>query len=160
MSSAIKWDKERQHKSEFIIRSPFAEDAVAITRLARALAEYEGISSRVIAADITMLLSLPEFYFFRVVETEGRLAGFIFAYPGYDLSSASHGYHLADIFVSETYRGKGIGTALMDELTSQVLSVGGKWISWTLLETNEDALQFYQKTGAQSMRVRFMAKSV
>ncbi len=160
MDSTIKHHPHSKGKPEVAIRTPVAEDAIAITRLARALAEYEGVSCRLSSADITMLLSQPDFYYLRVAEAEGRIVAFIFAYPGYDLSSASHGYHLADIFVAESHRQLGVGKTLLDNLQTHTHMQGGHWVSFAVLRNNENAKEFYRKMDAQAMPVDFYALGI
>ena len=49
-------------------------------------------------------------------------------------------------------RGKGIGTALLDEVIKYAHSMGVKRVNWEVLDWNEPAITFYEKKGAHVMR--------
>jgi GNAT superfamily N-acetyltransferase len=56
--------------------------------------------------------------------------------------------YLEDILVTESMRGKGVGTMLMDRLIEEAREKGFKRISWQVLDWNEPAIAFYKKYGA------------
>jgi ribosomal protein S18 acetylase RimI-like enzyme len=56
--------------------------------------------------------------------------------------------YLEDILVTESLRGKGVGTMLMDRLIEEAREKGFKRISWQVLDWNEPAIAFYKKYGA------------
>ena len=100
----------------------------------------------------------------RKVELRGLLAaaeeevvGLTLYYVGYDVLTASYGYHLADFVVEECYRRRGVGKQLFAHLAAENLSQGGKWISLTALTNNEAATNFYQSLGLTKVAVDFFA---
>ena len=60
--------------------------------------------------------------------------------------------HLEDLIVSESMRGTGIGTALLDEVIKYGHNLGVKRINWEVIDWNEPAIAFYEKKGANVMR--------
>ena len=78
-------------------------------------------------------------------------------YPGYDVLSASYGYHLADFVVAETHRRQAMGRRLFAHLARQNLDEGGEWISLTAIKTNQAARAFYAKLGMTQVAVDFFA---
>ncbi|WP_412986541.1 N-acetyltransferase family protein [Pontimicrobium sp. IMCC45349] len=60
--------------------------------------------------------------------------------------------HLEDLIVSQTQRGRGIGTALLDEVVKHGAALGVKRISWEVIDWNEPAIKFYEQKGANVMR--------
>lgn len=92
-----------------------------------------------------------------VAEAEGQVAGLLCYYPGYDIESASHGNHLADIVVTGSWRGQGVGSLLMKDVARRTREEGGEWLSWTVLKVNRRAVKFYERLGAQDVPLRFMA---
>ena len=56
-----------------------------------------------------------------------------------------------DLLVTEGWRCKGVGTALMDVLIAAAKAEGLHGISWQVLEWNEPALKFYETLGAHIM---------
>jgi RimJ/RimL family protein N-acetyltransferase len=49
-------------------------------------------------------------------------------------------------------RGKGIGTALLDEVVKHGHQLGVKRINWEVLDWNENAIALYEKKGANILR--------
>lgn len=142
------------------IHKATAEDAAQIAAMAQELALYEGESSQVSAASIAKILTpnaaVPncECFMARIGE---EAAGFVLYYAGYDLSSDSYGFHLADMLVREVYRGKGVGKKLLAALAKEAQKQSREWLSLTALQGNVVAKNFYDKSGFQCVDVRFYA---
>ena len=60
--------------------------------------------------------------------------------------------HLEDLIVSQSQRGKNLGTKLLDKVVAYGKSLGVKRISWEVLDWNEPAITFYETKGANVMR--------
>jgi N-acetylglutamate synthase-like GNAT family acetyltransferase len=58
---------------------------------------------------------------------------------------------IEDIFVSEEYRGNGIGTALLKRISQIAVEKDCGRLEWTVLDWNELSRQFYYNLGAKSM---------
>ncbi|RMF33572.1 MAG: GNAT family N-acetyltransferase [Chlorobiota bacterium] len=56
-----------------------------------------------------------------------------------------------DIFVHPTWRGQGIGKALMQELARRALEQGCGRMEWIVLDWNEPAHRFYASLGADRL---------
>ena len=56
--------------------------------------------------------------------------------------------HLEDLIVSESLRGQGVGTALLNKVIIYGSKIGVKRISWEVLNWNTDAINFYKSKGA------------
>lgn len=56
--------------------------------------------------------------------------------------------HLEDLIVKEEYRGKGIGQLLYNEVMKYGLSHGVRRVEWIVLNWNEGAIRFYERSGA------------
>ena len=92
-----------------------------------------------------------------VAQRDASIIGALLYYPGYDTLSASVGYHLADMVVTQSHRNQGIGKALMKALATQTLAENKEWISLTALKQNSAALAFYQSLGMTQVDVDFYA---
>jgi len=57
--------------------------------------------------------------------------------------------HLEDLIVKEKMRGKGVGEALYTEVIKYGFNQGVKRIEWNVLDWNEGAIKFYERTGAR-----------
>lgn len=93
--------------------------------------------------------------FVDVAVTDDIPVGFTFYYFGYDLSSESYGFHLADFAVHANFRRRHVGTQLLAHVAQNCLKHDGKWISLTSAKTNRAAQWFYQKAGLQKVEVDF-----
>jgi GNAT superfamily N-acetyltransferase len=73
-----------------------------------------------------------------------KVIGFALYYIRYSTWKGQRMY-LEDILVTESWRGKGVGTALMDALIGAAKAEGLHGISWQVLEWNEPAIKFYER---------------
>ncbi len=60
--------------------------------------------------------------------------------------------HLEDLIVTEKMRGKGIGEALYSEVLNFAKNQGLKRVAWDVLDWNEGAIKFYERSGAKIMK--------
>jgi ribosomal protein S18 acetylase RimI-like enzyme len=90
-----------------------------------------------------------------VAEQNGTMIGTVIYYAGYDVSSASLGFHLADIIVHRDYRRRGLGRLLFAQMAAQGLSEKAVWISLTVLRKNAAARAFYRSLGFTKATVDF-----
>jgi GNAT superfamily N-acetyltransferase len=77
-----------------------------------------------------------------------KVIGFALYYLRYSTWKGTRMY-LEDILVTERWRGKGVGTALMDALIAAAKAEGLHGISWQVLEWNEPAIKFYERYNAR-----------
>jgi GNAT superfamily N-acetyltransferase len=79
-----------------------------------------------------------------VAEIDGVIVAMALYYIRYSTWKGQRMY-LEDIIVSETYRGQGLGAALMEALIAEAKSKQFKGMIWQVLDWNEPAIQFYKK---------------
>lgn len=94
--------------------------------------------------------SRPKFTCF-VIEVEGRVEGMALVYMRYSTWKGEV-LHLEDLIVSQSQRGKNLGTMLLNKVVEYGKALGVKRISWEVLDWNEPAIAFYEKKGANVMR--------
>jgi len=82
---------------------------------------------------------------FLVAEEDGQIIGTVIA--GYD-GRRGLLYHLA---VAATFRGRGVGTQLMDEIESRLRSKGCLRCYLMVLADNDEAMRYYEKHGWENM---------
>lgn len=92
----------------------------------------------------------PAFHCF-VAELNSKIEGIALIYNRYSTWKGKI-LHLEDLIVSESMRGSGMGTALLDEVIKYGHALGAKRINWEVLDWNEPAIAFYEKKGANVMR--------
>ena len=60
--------------------------------------------------------------------------------------------HLEDLIVKKSERNKGIGEALYRTVMQFAFDHGLKRVSWEVLDWNQGAIRFYERSGAQLMK--------
>ena len=92
----------------------------------------------------------PKFTCF-VLEVENSIEGIALVYNRYSTWKGEV-LHLEDLIVSQKYRGKGLGTQLLNTVVKHGKNLGVRRISWEVLDWNEPAIKFYESKGANVMR--------
>ncbi|GAL70598.1 histone acetyltransferase HPA2 and related acetyltransferases [Jejuia pallidilutea] len=92
----------------------------------------------------------PAFHCF-VAEVNSKIEGIALIYHRYS-SWKGKILHLEDLIVSESMRGSGLGTALLDTVVKHGHDLGVKRINWEVIDWNENAIAFYEKKGARVLR--------
>ncbi|MHA7842021.1 MAG: GNAT family N-acetyltransferase [Winogradskyella sp.] len=92
----------------------------------------------------------PKFTCF-VIEVDNKVQGMALVYKRYS-TWKGEALHLEDLIVSQSHRGKSLGTKLLDIVVEYGKSLGVKRISWEVLDWNEPAITFYETKGAKVMR--------
>jgi ribosomal protein S18 acetylase RimI-like enzyme len=76
-----------------------------------------------------------------------KLVGFALYYIRYSTWKGQRIY-LEDLLVTDEWRSKGVGTALMNALIDEAQTRKLHGISWQVLKWNENAIRFYERYGA------------
>lgn len=86
-----------------------------------------------------------------VAEDETGIVGMALCYPRYSTWKGLV-IHLEDLIVTESARGKGIGSALLTRVVSFAREQGARRVSWEVLDWNDPAIDFYEARGARVLR--------
>ena len=87
-----------------------------------------------------------------LAETErGTAVGFALFFHNYSTFQTNVGLYVEDLFVRPTYRGEGIGFALFQRLAQIAEERGCRRIDWAVLDWNDEAIEFYEKLGAEPL---------
>ena len=92
----------------------------------------------------------PRFKCF-VAESNLKIVGIALVYMRYSTWKGPT-LHLEDLIVSNSMRGSGLGTALLNEVVKYGKDLNVKRVGWEVLDWNEPAITFYEKKGANVMR--------
>lgn len=84
-----------------------------------------------------------------IAELDGETAGYLNYFVGVYMEDATPALHIADFFVTETYRRRGVGKALMQEARRIAMDLGASRLLWTVWRRNLDAINFYEALGAE-----------
>jgi len=133
------------------IRQATIDDAALLCAMVRELAEFENCVDRVAIVENDLARDgFGKRPLFRalIAEWEGRPAGYVVVF-GYYSTWGGRGLFLEDLFVRESYRGRGIGKALLAEVARIAVDEQCYGIHWEVLDWNEKAIEFYKTLGAQ-----------
>ncbi|MBO6574653.1 MAG: GNAT family N-acetyltransferase [Rhodothermales bacterium] len=138
-----------------ILRDAKPEDAPVLVELIRRLADYERLAHEVVADADKLAAHLADDAQPRchavLAEADGEPTGFALYYWTYSTFLTDWGIYLEDLFVRESFRGQGIGFALLAELARRVQEVGGHRLTWQVLDWNAPSISFYESLGARSL---------
>jgi GNAT superfamily N-acetyltransferase len=118
------------------------------------LAEYEKLSHEVEATEggiAEALFGSNPRLFCEIGEWDHEPAGFAVWFFNFSTFSGRSGIFLEDLFVRPTFRGKGIGKALLAHLARLSIENGWSRVQWTVLDWNTPSIDFYKSLGAVMM---------
>lgn len=135
------------------VRPAGSADAEAVTRLAHDLSVAEGGRPARFTAERFRRDGFGANARFKamVAELDGEIVGYAVYYPGYDTDTATPGVYLADLYVDQAARRRGVGRALISAVAAECRAEGGRWMFWSVLRRNRRARRFY-KTMAPELK--------
>ena len=139
---------------EYAIRDATAEDMPSVLELIKELATFEKEASAVEVTSDDLVhdgFGTDKRFHCFVAEADTNIVGMALIYNRYSTWKGPI-IHLEDLVVSETMRGSGLGTALLNEVVKYCADQGVKRISWEVLDWNEPAIDFYERKGAKVLR--------
>ncbi len=137
-----------------IIRKTTPDDMQKVLELIQELAVFENEPDavEVTVADLQRdgFGDRPLFKCF-AAEVESEIVGIALVYFRYSTWKGKT-VHLEDLVVKNSMRGKGVGEALYTEVMQYGYSLGVKRIEWNVLDWNEGAIKFYERSGARILK--------
>ncbi len=137
------------------LRPATAQDVGEILSLIRELADYEKLLHEVDAteADLTRdLFGVAPRAHCDIAMWNGEVAGMAFWFYNYSTFLGRAGIYLEDLFVRPTFRGKGVGKALIAHLAQRCVDENLSRLQWSVLDWNAPSIAFYESLGADVMR--------
>ena len=132
----------------FKIRTACQEDFLQVFTLIKELAEFEKEPDavQITVADLKNDYKNKLFNCL-VVESQNTIVGIALYYNRYSTWKGKT-IHLEDLIVTKTYRGKGVGKALLNEVVSIAKAANLRRVEWNVLDWNTPAIDFYKGVGA------------
>lgn len=137
----------------FKIRKATENDAVLIYDLIKKLATFEKMESEVVASAELLKQNIFKNNFAEVVigEENGEAVGFALYFYNFSTFIGKPGLYLEDLYVEESCRGRGYGKKLLLHLVQIAKAKDCGRMEWSVLNWNEDAINFYKSLGAKPM---------
>jgi len=130
------------------IRKAVDDDFASVLSLIKELAEFEKAPDKV-TNSVELMKMERNFFQCYVAETDdNEIVGIALYYFVY-YTWVGKSLYLEDIFIKDTYRGKNIGTALMEKIFEIAKTEDCKRIRWQVLKWNNKAIEMYKKFGAE-----------
>ncbi|MBW8382487.1 MAG: GNAT family N-acetyltransferase [Youngiibacter sp.] len=130
-----------------------ASDSDLILQFIKELAEYENLSSAVVATPEI----LKEWLFIMkkaeviIGEVNGCPVGFALFFHNFSTFLGRAGIYLEDLYIRPEYRGRGFGKAFMRKLAGIAVERGCGRFEWSCLDWNKRSIDFYMSLGARPM---------
>ncbi|TGS71602.1 GNAT family N-acetyltransferase [Mesorhizobium sp. M3A.F.Ca.ET.174.01.1.1] len=85
-----------------------------------------------------------------VAERDGVLLGLVHYLYHRSTTAIAPSCYLQDLFTSRTARGQGVGRALIESVYERARAAGANRVYWQTHETNQTAMQLYDRIGERS----------
>ena len=135
--------------NSFLIRKGTKQDLPSVLNLINELALFEKAPEQVTNTIKDMeedgFGNNPVFNFY-VAELNNKIIGIAVYFIKYSTWKGK-GLYLDDLFVTEKFRGKGIGKKLFDIIIEEAKKINAKQLHWQVLDWNTPAIDFYKKYG-------------
>jgi GNAT superfamily N-acetyltransferase len=136
------------------LRAAVSADVPAIHGLIRELAQFENLTDIccVTATDLSdALFGEHRAAEAIIAERDGALVGYALFFHNFSTFLGRRGLYLEDLYVRHSERGHGLGTAMLRYLAALAVARGCARFEWTVLDWNQNAIDFYEKMGATIM---------
>lgn len=144
----------KTHSMSHLVRKATKEDIPAVLELIKELAEFEKEPDAVDVSAETLVKEGfgkdPLFTCF-IAEVEGTIVGMALIYFRFS-TWKGRTLHLEDLIVQESQRGTGVGGALFNRVLQFAKEQNVKRAEWVVLDWNENAIKFYEKSGATLLK--------
>lgn len=138
-----------------VVRPATPDDVPVILRLIHELAVYEKEPDAVKNTEQALRAHLfgqnPRVFAHVALDEVATVVGVAVWFVSYSTWEGVHGVYLEDLYVRESARGGGHGTALLRELALLARSRGYARVEWAVLSWNTPSIGFYESIGARGM---------
>ena len=145
--------KSGDKKVNLNIRKASSEDVPLILKFIKELSVYEKMTKEVVTTEDILRETLfgdKSYAQVLIAEIEGKPVGYALYFYNFSTFVGRHGLYIEDVFVSEEYRGQGIGTALFKKCAYIAKENKCIRMEWLVLKWNP-AREFYDHMGAKPL---------
>ena len=133
------------------IRAATSRDVSAIFGLMLELAEFEKLTHLFAATEAGLtdaLFGAKPAAEAMVAEQDGAIVGYALYFQNYSTFVGKRGLYLEDLYIQPAIRGSGLGTKMLRALAALAVERRCGRFEWTVLNWNQNAIEFYEKMGA------------
>jgi GNAT superfamily N-acetyltransferase len=133
------------------IRAATPHDVPAIFALMYELAEFEKLTHVFVATREAVheaLFGARPAAEALVAEQDGEVVGYALFFQNFSTFLAKRGLYLEDLYIRPSMRGGGLGTLMLKTLAELAVERQCGRFEWSVLDWNQNAIDFYQKMGA------------
>lgn len=137
-----------------VVRPATPDDVATILRFVHELAAFERESDKVVATAPLLHEALfgPRPVAEAVIaEIDGAAVGMALFFHNFSTWTGRRGLYLEDLYVTPAARRSGVGRALLRYLAALAVERGCGRFEWSVLDWNEQAIEFYWQLGAEAM---------
>ena len=137
---------------DFQIKKASEKDIPQIIVLIKEFAEFEKLSEwcEVTEKDLREAIFGENAFVQALVAFDRETCvGYALFFPVFKSFRGERSIFLEDLYVSPTMRGKGLGLAMLKEVTRTAKEQGFVRMDWQALKWNESAINFYKNLGAE-----------
>ena len=145
--------KSEDEEINLNIRKASVEDVPLILKFIKELSVYEKMSKKVVVTEDILRETLfgdKSYAWVLIAEIEKKPVGYALYFYNYSTFLGRPGLYIDDVFVSEEYRGRGIGTAFFKKCAYIAKENKCDRMEWIVLDCNP-AREFYDHMGAKPM---------
>ena len=84
-----------------------------------------------------------------LAEIDGTPVGYMIYFIGVETNGFEPALYIADLFVRDAWRDRGVGRVFMDRAASILRARGGSTLFWVVWNKNQVAIDFYRRLGAE-----------
>ena len=140
--------------SDFEIHPAAVDDVPLILSFIKKLAEYERLAHEVVATEESLrqtLFNSPKTAEIAIGYFQKKPIGLVLFFHNYSTFLGRPGLYIEDLFVDESYRRRGFGSALLRYVARLAIERNCGRLEWSVLDWNKPAVDFYTKLGAVPM---------
>ncbi len=144
---------KKSEKINLNIRKASVEDVPLILKFIKELSVYEKMSKEVLTTEDTLRETLfgdKPYAQVLIAEIEGKPVGYALYFYNFSTFVGRPGLYIEDVYVSEEYRGQGIGSALFEKCAYIAKENKCVRMEWLVLNWNP-AREFHDHMGAKPM---------
>lgn len=130
------------------IRLATENDFEKLINLFQEFALFEKVPEKMINSANQMKKEKDFFNCFIAETQEKEIVGYTIFFYFY-LSWTGKSLYMDDLYVKDNFRGKGIGTNLIEKVISFAKENGCHKLRWQVSDWNKNAINFYKKLGAE-----------